>query len=347
MTTWKASAAKSAKNSRPSTSPSPAFLSSVPMNLHPDSLVEPNAAASPPGADVTWGVVIVYDDLPAGKRAIDTLEGVSRQLSGTIPLHPSLWRFDLLEDPDWRAEATAKALPAGLVIISTSSKGDLPAAVRDWVQGCLQLETKAPGALVALLGPADDSDSADSPRVEFLRIAAETAGCGFFAPAPHTANPRVAEAPSPEPARPPHRILLVEDDPTVLEASSRVLVRAGYQVNAVENCQAAWEALQSGRHDLLVTDNQMAGMSGLELVSKARSAQITLPVILASGGTDAEQLATNPWLQPALALPKPFTASQLLETVALALLRAGRDPVPTQVSFSELGYPYHHWGINE
>ena len=347
MTTWKASAAKSAKNSRPSTSPSPAFLSSVPMNLHPDSLVEPNAAASPPGADVTWGVVIVYDDLPAGKRAIDTLEGVSRQLSGTIPLHPSLWRFDLLEDPDWRAEATAKALPAGLVIISTSSKGDLPAAVRDWVQGCLQLETKAPGALVALLGPADDSDSADSPRVEFLRIAAETAGCGFFAPAPHTANPRVAEAPSPEPARPPHRILLVEDDRTVLEASSRVLVRAGYQVNAVESCQAAWEALQSGRHDLLVTDNQMAGMSGLELVSKARSAQITLPVILASGGTDAEQLATNPWLQPALALPKPFTASQLLETVALALLRAGRDPVPTQVSFSELGYPYHHWGINE
>ena len=130
MTTWEASAAKSAKNSHPATSPSPAILSSVPMNLHPDSLVDPNAAASTLGADVTWGVVIVYDDLPSGKRAIGTLAGVTRQLSGTIPLHPSLWRFDLLEDPRWRAEATAEAHPAGLVIISTSGKGDLPAAVR-------------------------------------------------------------------------------------------------------------------------------------------------------------------------------------------------------------------------
>jgi len=74
-------------------------------------------------------MVIVYDDAPAGTRAIRTLEGARRQLGGGIELYPSLWRFDLLEDPDWRAAATAEAVQAGLVIISTSSKGELPAAV--------------------------------------------------------------------------------------------------------------------------------------------------------------------------------------------------------------------------
>ena len=65
-----------------------------------------------------------------------------------------------------------------------------------------------------------------------------------------------------------HRIILVEDDSTILQFSVLVLVRAGYQVRAVEGAQAAWEALQSRSYDLLITDNQMPGLSGLELVSK-------------------------------------------------------------------------------
>ena len=130
----------------------------------------------------------------------------------------------------------------------------------------------------------------------------------------------------------PPRILLVEDESTVLQFSTTVLVRGGYQVTAVENCEAAWEAIKSASYDLLVTDNQMPGMSGLELASKLRSAQIALPIILASGGIEAEELTQNQSLQPAMALPKPFTANQLLETVAAALLRAGRGPVPNEVS---------------
>ena len=144
-----------------------------------------------------------------------------------------------------------------------------------------------------------------------------------------------------------HRILLVEDDSTILQFSVLMLVRAGYQVSAVEGTQAAWEALQSRTYDLLVTDNQMPGMSGLELVSKLRSAQIALPVILASGGIGAEELAQNQRLQPALALPKPFTADQLLETVAEALYRASPDPAHTEVSFPAYGDSYSHWGLNE
>jgi DNA-binding response OmpR family regulator len=148
-------------------------------------------------------------------------------------------------------------------------------------------------------------------------------------------------------AAPAHRILLVEDESMILEFSTTVLVRGGYQVTAVEDCEAAWEAIQSGSYDLLVTDNRMPGMSGLELVSKLRSAQIALPIIVASGGIEAVDVTENPSLQPAIALLKPFTAEQLLETVAEALRRSGCAPAHTEVSYSASRDAYNHWGLNE
>ena len=311
------------------------------------TLVVPNEAASPLDAEARCGVVIVYDDAPAGKYALHTLEGVTHQLSGSIALYPSLWRFDLLEDPDWRAVATAEAVQAGLVVISTSSKAELPTAVRDWVQGWLGQSRGTDAALAALLGPADDPDAADSPRIQFLRSAAEAAGLGFFAPTPHAARPPLAAAASPAPARFTYHILLVEDESAILQFNTTVLIRGGYQVTAVEGCEAAWEAIQSASYDLLVTDNQMPGMSGLELVSKLRSAQIGLPIVVASGGVEAEGFAQNQSLQPAIALPKPFTAYQLLETVAEALRRAGRNPAHTAGSSSASRDAYSHWGLNE
>jgi DNA-binding NtrC family response regulator len=139
----------------------------------------------------------------------------------------------------------------------------------------------------------------------------------------------------------------VEDESAILQFSTEVLVRGGYQVTAVEGCEAAWEAIQSASYELLVTDNKMPGMSGLELVSKLRSAQIGLPIIVASGGVEAEEFTQNQSLQPAIALPKPFTASQLLETVAEALRRAARDPAHTEIAFPVSGDSCRHWGIDE
>jgi CheY-like chemotaxis protein len=306
------------------------------MASHPD-----------PDTDAGWHVVIAYDDVPAGQRTMHILDHVEHAAGGTLKLCPLLWRFDILEDPGWRAEATIDTQRANLLIISTSSKGDLPAAVQEWVRSCLSQKQGHPAVVVALLGPADDTDAPDSPRVQFLRNAAEAAGLDFFAPTPHAARPPPVEASSRGPARPAHQILLVEDDSAVRQASAMLLVRAGYQVNAVEGSQAAWEALQSRSYDLLITDNQMPEMSGLELVRKLRSAQLALPVIMASGGIDERDLTQNQWLQPATVLPKPFTSAALLKTVAEVLPLAARVPFRPELSFPEPVDSYNHWGLNE
>jgi len=141
------------------------------MASHPD-----------PDTDAGWHVVIAYDDVPAGQRTMHILDRVDHAAGGTLKLCPLLWRFDILEDPGWRAEATIDTQRANLLIISTSSKGDLPAAVQEWVRSCLSQKQGHPAVVVALLGPADDTDAPDSPRVQFLRNAAEADGLDFFAP---------------------------------------------------------------------------------------------------------------------------------------------------------------------
>ena len=78
-------------------------------------------------------------------------------------------------------------------------------------------------------------------------------------------------------------ILLVDDHNDTLRASAAALVRCGYEVDTAEDGESAWKAIQAHNYDLLITDNIMPKLTGVELVKKLRSAKINLPVILASG----------------------------------------------------------------
>lgn len=111
----------------------------------------------------------------------------------------------------------------------------------------------------------------------------------------------------------------------IRQLSTGVLVRSGYQVDAAEDGEAGWEALHANNYDLLITDNNMPRLSGLELVKKLRSARMTLPVILASGGLPIKEPHWNQRLQPAATLLKPFSPDQLLETAKEVLRAAERS----------------------
>jgi hypothetical protein len=144
-----------------------------------------NSVNDTPDADVpTLNIVIAYDDVPAGQRAMHTLADLGRDFADEMDLGPQLWRFEYLEDPDWRALATVDALKADMLIISTTSKTELPAAVESWLTACLAQKHGTSAAIVALLGTVDNMDEPDSPRFQFLRRVAIEAGLDFFAPRP-------------------------------------------------------------------------------------------------------------------------------------------------------------------
>ena len=116
-------------------------------------------------------------------------------------------------------------------------------------------------------------------------------------------------------ATPANRILLVDDEMDIRQVNAEVLRRYGYQTQTAADGAAAWEALQANSYDLLITDNSMPKVSGVELVKKVRSAHMTLPVILATSALPpAEELDRIPWLQPVATLVKPFSNGDLSDT---------------------------------
>lgn len=139
------------------------------------------------------------------------------------------------------------------------------------------------------------------------------------------ASAKATVIPTPFPANPSQRILVVEDDAAIRELNAQVLLRSGYQVDAAADGVAGWDALQANSFDLLITDHNMPRLSGLELVKKVRSAHMTVPVILATGVLPKEEIDRHPWLQLARILLKPFSVYELLETVKEVLRLTTRN----------------------
>jgi DNA-binding NtrC family response regulator len=130
---------------------------------------------------------------------------------------------------------------------------------------------------------------------------------------------KAATAPTPSARHRPQRILVVDDDPSLRQLGTKVLVRHGYQVDAVEDGTAGWKALQARAYELLITDLDMRRMAGLKLVKRMRAARLALPVILASGTMTPQELNRTPCLHLAGALLKPVSPDQLLQTVQAVL----------------------------
>ena len=120
------------------------------------------------------------------------------------------------------------------------------------------------------------------------------------------------------------RILVADDEESIRDICQRVLMQAGYQVTAVSDGQAAINLLaQDGAaFDLVLADMVMPVAGGEAIYDYLRQENRDLPVIFATGYA---LLETTP--RDVTVLRKPFTLTQLLETVKSTLsVRTGGNP---------------------
>jgi len=113
------------------------------------------------------------------------------------------------------------------------------------------------------------------------------------------------------------RVLYVDDDEALVFLVERVLTRKGFAVTALSDPLAALALLRRDPHsvDLLVTDYNMPGYSGLDLLRAAKAVRPALPVALASGYVTPE-IEHAAFAAGASALVhKPNDVSALCETV--------------------------------
>lgn len=112
-------------------------------------------------------------------------------------------------------------------------------------------------------------------------------------------------------------VLLIEDEPNIIEAISFILSRDGWKVNTHSNGQTAMEALRSKRPDLLILDVMLPGMSGYDILRGVREddemAELPVLMLTARGQSKdremAEKIGANRFMT------KPFSNSEVLEAV--------------------------------
>jgi len=100
---------------------------------------------------------------------------------------------------------------------------------------------------------------------------------------PEAARPAVPGAPSPESSRPQPRILVVDDEPHVVQIFQDLLAQRGYEVDSSSNGDDAIVKVTTGSFDLVLTDINLPGVDGLEVVRAAKAADKDTCVILITG----------------------------------------------------------------
>jgi two-component system sensor histidine kinase/response regulator len=88
-----------------------------------------------------------------------------------------------------------------------------------------------------------------------------------------------------------NRLMIVEDDKTLLQALCTALTAEGFNVKGFSSPRQALDALQPGAFDLIVTDLKMPEMDGISLISAARQVDVDLGAIVMTGYGTVETAA--------------------------------------------------------
>ncbi|PKO87039.1 MAG: two-component system sensor histidine kinase/response regulator [Betaproteobacteria bacterium HGW-Betaproteobacteria-12] len=117
-------------------------------------------------------------------------------------------------------------------------------------------------------------------------------------------------------------IMLVDDSATILLSISSILGKAGYVTEKAANAEEAMRKLQGNlKLDLLITDLNMPGMNGIDLIKEVRklAAYKFVPILFLttesqqSRKLEAKAAGASGWIV------KPATADELLNTIKLVV----------------------------
>jgi len=123
----------------------------------------------------------------------------------------------------------------------------------------------------------------------------------------------------------PTHIVLVEDDPDLRSLCRRVLQRAGHEVVAFEDGEAALDALGEIPCDLVLLDWHLPGLSGQALMEAIGWRWPELPIIMMTGFSDENKAVAAVQYAQAY-LRKPVPNDDLLEAVSRVLHRSRNRP---------------------
>ena len=118
------------------------------------------------------------------------------------------------------------------------------------------------------------------------------------------------------------KLLLVEDDPTLIRMLTSFLTTENFQITSVTGQKAAAESMETGRPDLALVDISLAEGNGFAVCSHAK--ELGVPVIFLTASSDEFSVVTGLDMGADDYISKPFRPRELVSRIRSVLRRAGK-----------------------
>jgi DNA-binding response OmpR family regulator len=122
-----------------------------------------------------------------------------------------------------------------------------------------------------------------------------------------------------------HKVMLVDDDPTIIETLEYNLRRHGFDVVSFGNGANALAKMDEMAPSLVILDWMLPDMVGPEICKLIRSRSLDVPILMLTGRASPCDVATGLTAGADDYLAKPFSTVELLARVQALLRRAGKD----------------------
>jgi DNA-binding response OmpR family regulator len=123
---------------------------------------------------------------------------------------------------------------------------------------------------------------------------------------------------------PRHRVLVVEDDPSIALGLRMNLEADGYEVISAEDGEAGLAMARTERPDVVILDVMLPKLNGFQVLQTVRREGLTMPIIVLSARTGEADKVTGLELGAEDYVAKPFSLAELLARVRAALRRGPR-----------------------
>ena len=213
------------------------------------------------------------------------------------------------------------------ITVSQDEREDLRFAIRDTGEG---IPPEAFERIFEKFGQLDSRKVGTGLGLAFCKLAVEahgghiqvesTAGVGstfsFTIPLVRAAGDVEVMAPK--------RILVADDDPSILRLVAEILKRANYEVDTAANGQEALAKIERTRYDVVMLDLMMPGLSGFDVLARlpVRRPQPRFVVIMSAAPPDVIANAVS--LNVFAALRKPFELGEIITTVRACIAETQR-----------------------
>jgi two-component system OmpR family response regulator len=134
------------------------------------------------------------------------------------------------------------------------------------------------------------------------------------------------------------RLLVVDDEPNILELLSASLRYAGFEVATADNGQDAVRQARSFKPDLMVLDVMMPALDGFDVVRILRGDGVDCPVLFLTARDATRDKVTGLTLGADDYVTKPFSLEEVIARIRAVLRRSGggRTEAPSRLAYADL-----------